>query len=215
MAKGKYDNELVSFAKSVRKVKRPFFLIPYPEANIGSHWKFVHPWAGNGGKNFRLAWKHMYSVFEQEGANEYAIWSLHLLGFGNKYSFDSFAVDDNLVDWVGFTIYNIPDNSGRFKSFKNLANGAYSYAKRNYGNKPIGIWECGTTSGQGKWIKNTYNQIKSMHRIKLVVWAEYVFAKTKNTKPGETTSSFFTNKGREEYAKIVKDPYYISGPLSL
>ena len=201
VAKGGYDEQLVRFAQGVEKFGKPFFFTPYPEANIGGAYKHVHPWAGGNGREFRKAWKHMHNIFDGEGANQYAVWGLHLLGFGDRQSFNKFNIEDEFIDWVGFTIYNFHS-----ESFGSLINEGYWWGKRNYPEKPMALWELGTsdTSGQGRWIKNAYNTIKKLPRIKLAVYAEYQFWDTRD-------STFISQDSAPIYQKVISDPYFING----
>ena len=82
VAKGHYDKYLIRFAQSAKEWGKLFFFVPYPEVNIDHRYKHVHPWAGSGGKGFKEAWARMHNIFDNEGANEYAIWGLHLIGTG-------------------------------------------------------------------------------------------------------------------------------------
>jgi hypothetical protein len=136
VAKGMRDKILKGFAQGATEFGKPFFFIPYPEVNIMAHFKHVHPWAGSarsGGKWFQKAWERMHNIFEQEGANEYAVWGLHLIGLDVGQPFSWFAVDNDLIDWVGFTEYNLERQSGglnRPLSELLRLQGDYRWAKR-------------------------------------------------------------------------------------
>ena len=185
--------------------------MPYPEANIVSRFKDVHPWAGSGGKGFNEAWKHMHDIFEGEGANEYAVWGLHLIGLDSGQPFSRFAVDKNLVDWVGFTVYNLVEQSGGLdRSFYELIGqqNVYGWARMRYPEKPIALCEFGTsnTVGQGRWIRNAYKGIKNMPRIKLVVYAEYPMFSPPD-------STVISDEAKPYYKEAISDPYFIGAPV--
>ncbi len=207
VARGDYDNLLVKFAQGARDFGKPFFFVPYPEANIVSRFKYVHPWAGSGGKGFKEAWKHMHNIFDGEGANDYAVWGLHLIGLYVGQRFSRFAVDNDLVDWVGFTVYNLVEQSGGLdRSFYELIGqqNVYGWAKSHYPEKPFALWEFGTsdTTSQGIWIKNAYERIKNMPRIKLVVYAEYPMFT-----PFDCT--VISDEAKPYYKEAISDPYFI------
>jgi hypothetical protein len=209
VANGEYDGELVKFAENARKFGKPFLFIPYPEANIKHRYiRNVHPWAGKSGKDFRKAWKHMHHVLEEEGLNEYAVWGLHLIAWKDSYPLDRHALEDDLFDWMGFTVYNHVRKVGSSHSFGSLFNYGYSWARSNYPNKPIALWEFATssTSNQGRWIKKAYQRIKKMPRIKLVVYAEY--------EGGSTLDSVMISfKSRSSFREAISDPYFIDAKI--
>lgn len=202
-----YEN-FVKFAKAAKEYGKPFFFIPFPEANIGGNSKHVHSWAGGSGKKFKKTWDEMYNIMDGEGANENAVWGLHLLGGQHIYNFSSFAVDDQLFDWVGFTYYNIQRQSGMIRYLNTLMATGYSWAKRKYPNKPMALWELGTSSTQNqrRMILNTYKNIKKKDRIKLVVYAEYYFH---NKRGKQTDSTFITREAAPAYIEAISDPHFI------
>ena len=208
VAKGNYDKMLRKFAQGAKEFGKPFFFVPYPEVNISGAWKHVHPWAGGNGREFKKAWKHMHNILDGEGANDYAIWGLHLLGQGDKQSFNKFKIEDKYIDWMGFTTYNLESfHPGYCDPFSSIIQEGYWWAKHNYPTKPIALWELGTsdTSGQGRWIKNAYKDIKKLPRIKLVVYAEYDFGP-----PAERTDcTKISDRATQAYKKAISDPYFI------
>lgn len=207
VAKGNYDKMLRKFAQGAKEFGKPFFFVPYPEVNIDSRFKHVHPWAGSGGKGFKEAWARMHNIFEKIGANEYAVWGLHLIGIDAGQSFSKFALDKNLFDWIGFTEYNLERQSGGLdRSLRELLGlqNDYWLAQTKYPEKPIAFWEFGTsdTSTQGRWIKNSYKTIKKLPRIKLVVYAEYpIFS------PYDST--VISDKANPIYREVISDPHFI------
>lgn len=199
VAEGEYDGELEAFAQGAVEFGKPFFLTPYPETNIPADRRHIHAWAGDSGEWFEPAWARMHDIFEEVGANEYAVWGLHLIADLPK---DRFRLNDSLIDWVGFTTYNLERELG-WRSFRTALADGYSWARRNYQTKPIALWEFGTsnTKRQGKWIKQAYEDIKKLPRIKLAVYAEYpVF---------EGDSTMISDKAKPAYKEAISDPYYI------
>ena len=121
-------------------------------------------------------------------------------------------MEDNLVDWVGFTVYNLERETGKNRSFGNVLGGNYWWAKTKYPTKPIALWELGTsdTSSQGRWIKNAYKDIKKLPRIKLVVYAEY-----SSFGGGTPDSTMISDKAKPYYKEAISDPYFINGGSKL
>jgi len=206
VAKGDYDKYLIKFAQGAKEFGKPFFFVPYPEANIGAHTKHVHAWGGSGGKGFKEAWSRMHDIFEKAGANEYAVWGLHLLSGGGQQPLSWFAVNEDFIDWVGFSVYNLERETGTNRSFHGILGDSYWWAKRKYPTKPIALWEFGTsdTYRQGRWIIDAYKDIKKLPRIKLVVYAEYpIFG-------GSTPdSTMMRSSAKPDYKKATSDLYFI------
>jgi hypothetical protein len=59
-------------------------------------------------------------------------------------------------------------------------------------------------------LKNSYNSIKNLSRIKLVIQAEYQLAKIY---PSLKDSTFVNLNGRTELKQIALNPYFITGSL--
>jgi len=217
VAKGAYDKTLVKFAQGAKAFGKPFFFVPYPEVNITDTYEAPHPWAGSGrsgGKWFQSAWERMHTIFEREGANDYAVWGLHLIGIDVGQPFSWFAVDKDLVDWVGFTEYNLEGQSGGLnRSLSQLfrLQNDYWWARQNYPQKPIAFWEFGSsdTSNQGKWIENAYKTIKeNLPRVKLVVYAEYPTFGS-GLLGGSYESTVITNRAKPSYKEAISNAYFI------
>jgi len=204
VAKGKYDGELRKFAQEATEFGKPFFFVPYPEVNIPASHKHVHAWGGDSGEWFEPAWAHMRKIFDEIGANENAVWGLHLIADVPK---DRFKLDPTLIDWVGFTTYNLERELG-WRSFRTALADGYWWARHNYQTKPIALWEFGSSKRrQGKWIKQAYQDIKKLPRIKLVVYCEYPVAGQKGD------NIMISEKSRPIFKEIISDPYFIGSIL--
>lgn len=207
VAKGEYDKYLKAFAQSAKEFGKPFFLVPYPEANAKGKIS-SHPWALKSSKGFKEAWRHMHDIFEDAGANEYAVWGLHLLNsfldFMTK-SLSKFELDTDLFDWIGFSSYNLDKLYGRRISMDEHVGQDFWWAKRNYPNKPFALFEYGTsnTYGQGRRIREDYNWIERNPRIKLVMYCEYP------TIGKPTDSTMISDKAKPAYKEAISSPYFI------
>jgi len=206
VVQGEHDDILKEFSEGAAAYQEPFFFVPFPEVNIGSNWSDVHSYAKSYGAGFQEAWRRMHEIFSAAGANKNTVWGLHLLGFGDKKSYKKYDIDDQYVDWIGFTVYNF-DRQHLYHSFSERMNEGYLWSRRNHPTKPISVWEMGSsnTSRQGRWIKNAYKTIKNMPRIKLAVYAEYNFGPQQN--PYDSTK--ITGKADLTYKEAISDPYFI------
>jgi hypothetical protein len=204
---GKLDRELIILAQGAKEFGKPFFFVPFPEANIPSSHSHIHAWGKSSPKYFEKAWKYMRHIFEEEGANENTVWGLHLLAVKDHLSFNWHDLDDSLFDWMGFTTYNISREVGAYNSFNNMFNNAYHWAKNKHPDKPMALFELGTsdTSRQSNWLKDAYKNIKKKSRIKLALYAEYYFGNPTNFHD----RTYFTKRGKATYKEIISDPYFI------
>jgi len=212
VVKGNHDKHLGTFAQAARGYGKPFFLTPYPEVNINDKYKYIHVWGGESGTQFQKAWKHMHHIFQEEGANEYTVWGLHLIGFGPKRNYSGFAVDSSTVDWVGFSIYNLEretsyyGGSGLPISFSSMINDGYAWAVKHYPTKPICLLEFGSsnTRSQARWIRDAYRKIEQLPRIKLAVYYEY-----STWNPVRESTNIIDDDSVNAFKNVVKNPYYI------
>jgi hypothetical protein len=207
---GKHDEMISGFAIKAKHFGKPFILIPYPEANTSLE-NLPHPHGGGRGKDFRAAYKHIRGVFKQVGANN-AVFGLHLLPYEEHQYMGDFKLDNEDFDWLGFSAYNLERWLDSYP-FAWHANLFYGWAKYTYPNKPLALFELGTsdTKSQGRWIRNAYKHIKNhLPRLKLVEYYEVGFGGL----PGESSDNTdFNELGSRAYTEALKDSYFVTGPL--
>ncbi|MGD9085854.1 MAG: hypothetical protein PVJ41_12815, partial [Desulfobacterales bacterium] len=138
ISRGDYDHHLQRFSQQVSKAALPAFFIPFPGAG---YYAGDHPWQDRNPQYFIPAWDRMFNIFEQQGANRYLVWGLHLAsrssGFLRKRQY--FQVPPEQVNWVGVSIWNQTVN--RSEPFLALLGDDYSELTALYKTKPFAIWE--------------------------------------------------------------------------
>ncbi len=154
---GRYDGYLRSYARAVKFSAVPVMIRFAHEMN--GDW---YPWAtaysgslkrhnDNSPAMFCAMWKHVVSVFREEGAhNAKWVWSPNIL-YTNAFNDqrqqerDLFSMypGDGWVDWIGVSVYN--DGAKRqWRSFSMLFDSTYG-ARTTLCAKPIMIAEMGVT----------------------------------------------------------------------
>jgi len=179
------------------------------EMNLIHTW----PWAGNPNK-FRKAWKHIWSIFENEGTNEYATWVFNPYvgqtirhGTGNRY-----YPGDQYVDWIGFNGYNW-DGQGSWSSRSSLKY-LFSYPSKVYHNKhstkPQMICETGMDNLRYKprWVASGLGSMKSqLPGIKGVSFWSMNWSHSRiNNFDSRIDSS---PEALKAYKSVVQDPYFL------
>lgn len=209
LAKGKFDDELKSFALSVAQFGKPLFFVPWPMINrIITTKGHVHRWVRPDPEAAKAAWTHLYEIFKNTGANEYAIWGFHILPSDSRESIEKFKLAPKLLDWLGFTIFTIEYNWPQ-QNFSIDLMDAYEWAQLNYPRKPIALFEIGRgmTKGQGRWITTAYKRIKQLPRIKMVMYAETEAGFARYI--GDYTG--IGEEAKPAYKEALADPYLIKG----
>jgi hypothetical protein len=200
--KGKNDRGIQKFAEAsveLGKVNGGFFLCPMWEMNID--WKLA-PWSWCGQPSrFQQAWQHIWNIFEEERANEFATW---VIEYHIDFPFGRYWPGDKFVDWIGFSGYNrnVHSQYYGYRHFNQLFRESYASMRRK--NKPIMISEMGTTvdEDQHKWIADANKSIKRMPGIKAALYWDNV-----NTELGDDHT--LNPKSLETLTEILKDPYWI------
>jgi len=143
ISKGDYDHHLQRFSQEVKKAALPALFTPFPGAG---HYAGNHPWKDWDPEYFIPAWDRMFNIFQQQGANTYFVWGLHLAGkssgFRRKRKY--FRVPPEQVNWVGISIWNQTGN--RSEPFLTLLGDDYAEFTALYDTKPFAIWNWETAT---------------------------------------------------------------------
>ncbi len=174
-----------------------FFLSPFWEMNLS---KKVWPWAGRS-VLFKDAWKHLWEIFESEGANKYATWTP---AYHTDGSLVGYWPGDKYVDWIGFSAYDrrVLDDFFGHRSLHTLIARAYrTFAKKK---KPYIIEEMGTsrTSHQPEWLRQAISYIKDRPNIKGYLYWDNVNNELRDDHSLSYESISVLNE-------ILKDSYFI------
>ena len=154
---GRYDAYIHSYARSVRAAQVPVMLRVGHEMN--GNW---YPWGtaysgcfqrsnNNSPAMFCAMWKHIVSIFRQEGAfNAKWVWSPNVV-FTDMWNDDraqqhdlaALYPGDAWVDWIGLSVYN--DGARHpWRTFRTLFDSSYRLLTQ-ISNKPLMIAELGVT----------------------------------------------------------------------
>lgn len=191
---GDLDDYLYRFAGSVARTGLPVVIRFDHEMN--GNW---YPWSAgrtawnNSPQKYVAAWRHVWSVFDQVGANDDVIWLYSPARVDNlgKTAFSSSVADDYpgdaYVDWVGATVYwrNGTDPTDYRTSF-----GATVAALRAVTAKPLFFAEIGAVQAAGttdvsaakqQWITNTLRGFLADPTVVGFTWFNNVSTTTDGT----------------------------------
>jgi hypothetical protein len=159
IAAGAYDAYIREWAREAAIYGRVFLLRFAHEANNPQY-----PWslqAGNSPEDFIAAWRHVWRVFEEEGArNVVWVWSPHGAPPQELYPGGAY------VDWIGVSVFNYGAyaDDGGWHSFDYLYDPVYRAALPY--ERPIMIAELGTVSlggSQADWYAAALERITTRY----------------------------------------------------
>lgn len=227
---GARDAYIRSYARDVKRAGVPVMIRFAHEMN--GDW---YPWGtafsgsfrrnnGNSPAGYVAMWRHVVSIFRQEGAsNAQWVWAPNIYFLNGSNSERNQNADlaalypgDNFVDWIGLSVYNDTSRSN-WRTFSDLFDGAYNAVTR-ISAKPLMIAEMGATeagaprgTSKAAWISQTLLRDIPAHypRVKLVNW----FCCDK-TQQGEANYRFdSSNASLQAFRYAVNLPLY-GGSLS-
>lgn len=174
---GRWDDYLHQYARSAAAWGRPFLLRYDNEMN--SDWV---PWGayqyGKDAELYRLAWRHVWQIFQDEGASN-AIWVWNPNGGTHpdwKWNHQAlFWPGGQYVDMVGLTAYNFAGcMSAPWISFADGLAAAYAEYSQLYPGKPLIIPEFASHDAPGDqaaWLRQALADLKQRFpAIKMAVW---------------------------------------------
>ncbi|HEV7771537.1 MAG TPA: glycosyl hydrolase [Solirubrobacterales bacterium] len=170
IAAGRFDAYLRRSAREARAWGKPIMLRFAHEMN--GDWE---PWGrgapGSGSRNFVAAWRHLVTVFREEGAdNVLWVWCANVNT--GKLPFMQFYPGDRWVDWVGLDGFNWGGSIG-WRSFSEVFAGSYEVLAAET-SKPILIAETGSGEEDGDkaaWVQNALlRELANFDLVRAVVW---------------------------------------------
>lgn len=170
IAAGDQDATLNQYAKDLAGWNHTFLLRLFPEMN-GSWEPYSPGYNGNTVAQFIAAWRHVYTLFHQDGAsNVKFIWNPDKLLTHQPVSLARLWPGSNYVDWVGFDVYMDGDAVKTIASAR-AATLPSVQAIRRFTNKPLIIPEIGIANTARKpiWIGNSVRGLASLG-AKAIVW---------------------------------------------
>lgn len=207
IAQGQHDACIKAFAQGAAEFGKEsggFFFTTMDEMN--GKW---FSWGMDS--NVIAAWRHVWQLFEDQGANQYTTWvwvtySYSILPESMVGNPELYYPGDRYVDWIGFNVFSVAGTRFSDDSFYNLIHRTYRQMFKNHPQKPFMISSFGRTNEpyQSKWLTNAYNKIKGdFPAIKAVSYFDNTWKLT-----GDHT---LNPRSLETLKEIFKDPYWIMG----
>ncbi|MDX6609633.1 MAG: hypothetical protein QOF85_1558 [Solirubrobacterales bacterium] len=173
IATGKYDAYFRKEADAVRALGMTVMIRFAHEMNLlSSDWGPNK--AGNTGSAYADAWRHIVTVFREEGANNVKwVWAPNV-DYGGR-PFNQFYPGDEWVDYVGLDGYNWGSSGGEsFASFSKIFASSYTTITQ-LSTKPLIVSETAASEAGGNkaaWIEETFLRTipQTMPRISAVIW---------------------------------------------
>lgn len=177
IAAGSYDSYLRSSARDAAAWGKPILLRFAHEMN--GDW---YPWGagpnGNTPADYRRAWRHVVSVFREQGAeNVRFVWSPNAED-GSTEPIEPFYPGDRWVEWAGLDGFNWGGSWG-WRSLSEIFADTYRKLVR-ITPAPVVIGETGSNTGPGdkaEWITSAYErELPRFERMRAIVWFDDTFA---------------------------------------
>ncbi len=170
---GAYDSVIRAAAQAAVAFKRLMYIRLGHEMNLSGS-PFGSGSNGNTAAGFVAAWKHVVTIFRQQGAtNVEWVWSPNTDCAG-KCPFTSYYPGDAWVDWVALDGYNYgPVDNVPWMSFDQIFGSSYKTITAMT-QKPLMIAETASTElggNKAQWITQSFNALPSKYpRVRAVVW---------------------------------------------
>jgi hypothetical protein len=173
IAAGKYDSYFRKEADAVRGLGMTVMIRFAHEMNLlSSDWGPNK--AGNTGSAYADAWRHIVTVFREEGASNVKwVWAPNV-DYGGR-PFNQFFPGDDYVDYVGLDGYNWGTSGGEsFAGFSKIFASSYATITA-LSSKPLIVTETAASEVGGSkaaWIEETFLETipATMPRISAVIW---------------------------------------------
>lgn len=202
---GEHNQRIQRFAEEAAQfgqVFGGFFFTPMFEVNINrrnSTWS----WSGRP-SSFKKAWRHMWQIFEDSGANQYATW---VLEYHVDHDLWGYWPGDEYVDWIGLSAYNrrVLQVYYGYRDLSQLISGPYNHFRKKYPNKPIMIEEFGTTlsEDQPHWLRKAFQTIKSKPGLKAAAYFDNLY------NLAFIDDHALSEESIEILQEVFKDPYFM------
>jgi hypothetical protein len=184
---GKFDKELVKWARNARDFEDP--LIVEFGLEMNGDW---FPWSGvHNGKNperFKRSYIHIIEIFRDVGADNVTF--MYHVNYGSApeekwNTMSAYYPGDEYIDWIGMSIYGAQRPSDEWFDISEVFDKSYSELSAVSKNKPLAIIEFGATDHPKKpeWIKNFFKLISSekYNRIKAISYWHSVWENEDNS----------------------------------
>jgi Glycosyl hydrolase family 26 len=188
---GVFDEQLQAWADDARTLGVPLLLSFGAEVNDewgpwNARWNgagqtdgYGDPSYPDGAERYRDAFRHLVTVFRDEGARNVAF-VFHVDAVrpdAGWNSIDAYYPGDAYVDWLGISVYGTLDSRGPMTQFARRLDGSRAYATlTKLSRRPIAIVQLGTmeraAGEKAAWITSAFRTLRSgrYSRIRAAVW---------------------------------------------
>jgi hypothetical protein len=182
-----------------------FFFTTMVEAN--AVW-----WYWSSKPNTAAAFRHIWQVFEDTGANKYATWVWEAFCPANYGSHvadpEQYYPGDKQVDWIGLNVFANLKNQHISEDTKlsDLLSPTYQQMRKNHPQKPLMVSEFGRTPGerQPAWLINAFDSIKKdFSQIRAAIYYDNV------TQVYTGQDHTLDERSLGTLNEIFRDPYWI------
>jgi hypothetical protein len=245
---GDWDTYITEYAQAVAKDGKPVVLRFAHEQN--GNW---YPWSAGGNRSFergatdepfhntpalfKEAWKHVWTIFQETGANKQAIWTWTPVRIDDikpnltdktKTSYGLTAIEDSYpgdayVDWVGMSGYSYKGTEWSYATtFAKTLDALKSLAPT----KRIFIAETGASENSGDqsnlyrkplWIADTLNGLGTDSKVLGFVWFNNTVVDVHTVDGVTITTDNKWDTSADSLAAFIKgiaDPIWMSGTAS-
>ena len=234
---GKFDDDLLRWARSANRVHIPIIVDFGPEMN--GDW---FPWSGilNGGgkkdgygdretadgpERFRDAYRHIINLFRKEGVPNIT-WAFHVFppvekSEGNDLhknwnDIKNYYPGDDYIDWIGLSVYGADAPDSEWRSFTDIMDKAYPVITEISADKPLAVFEFGVAEyphlgNKTEWIKNALESVEAGRypRLKAISYWDEIW---KDDSSGKIVDLRINSsiKSSEIYREILNSSYFLS-----
>ncbi len=176
IANGAFDTYITKYATEIKDYGGPVIMRPFHEMD-----GFWYPWGGtvngNTPQDFVAAWRHVWNVFHQVGANNVTwMWSVNHVSVPatTENEIGNYWPGSKYVDWVGYSGFNWGTSSplSIWLGFDSVYLQRYQDLLQY--NKPIMITEMGCPElggNKAEWITSAFHDLLTNYpQIKGVIW---------------------------------------------
>lgn len=200
-ADDKFNRRMEAYAEAITTLGKPLFLTTLRGSNAG--W---HPW-GRHPRAAKTLWRHIWSIFEDKGANAYTTWVWEIYCPFSGSAVDSpldYYPGDDVVDWIGLAAFSRARIPPTDLAFEDLVTPTYAMVRSQWPAKPVMMSAFGRTWGarQPQWIEDAYRRIRFWNGMKAAVYWDSVSPEWEDIHSLRAESLFLLRK-------LPTDPYFI------
>lgn len=188
---GQFDAQLRAWADATRELDIPILAQFGAEIN-GDHWPWSPSWNGagqtdgygdpnypDGAERFRDAYRHIVTLFREEGATN-VTWLFHVDAYRQNDWWNEFKwyyPGDDYIDWLGISNYGANLLGQPVYGFAEKLDGSGVYNElASLGHRPMATLETGVVENnlypKTRWIRDTFAALKARRYPRLygVAW---------------------------------------------